>query len=226
MGSGSVPTGDGQRPRRRKSAEDRKAELVQAAIRLAARTGPDRVTARDLAREVEADAVATSGSHTYALALAHPGLRDGPWRHQVCPGTIVLCDRRTQAAARDLGLRQAAFVLSRVVARPRPDRLTLDAGTKAIAPACPAPGLAVLGHPELAPATRSEEHLPLDVRGATGLAPGDLVLLVPDHVCTTVNLYREALYVSRRFLSRGKVEAAGRRVWHVPRSARKRRVLH
>ncbi len=52
MGSGSVPTGDGQRPRRRKSAEDRKAELVQAAIRLAARTGPDRVTARDLAREV------------------------------------------------------------------------------------------------------------------------------------------------------------------------------
>jgi len=39
-------------PRKRKSAADRKAEIVQTAIRLAAKHGPDRVTTQHLADEV------------------------------------------------------------------------------------------------------------------------------------------------------------------------------
>ncbi len=179
---------------------------------VAARRGYDEVAA--LARDLGVAAVATSGSHTYPFALAHEPLARGPWLHQVCPGTVVLSDRRSAPAARDLDLRQGAFVLSRVVARPGPGRLTLDAGSKAIAPDCPAPGLGVVGHPELVPAPRSEEHLPVRVDGASRLAPGDLALLVPDHVCTTVNLYREALWVDGgRLTGHGPIEAAGRRVW-------------
>ena len=167
--------------------------------------------AADLARALDVPWVVTSGTHAFAHALASPDLAAGPFEHRLSPGTVVFSDLRSAPAAAHLGLRQAAFVATRVVSAPRADVLTADAGTKAIAPDCPAPGLAVAGHPELRPLPRSEEHLPLAVEGATSVAPGDLLLLVPEHVCTTVNLYREALWVrGGRLVGRGPVEAASR----------------
>ena len=136
----------------------------------------------------------TSGSHTYAAALAHPGLAAGPWSHRVSPGTIVLSDRRVRAAALDLGLRQAAFVAARVVSHAAP-RVTLDAGTKALSPDRPPPTCEVLGWPDLFPLAPSEEHLPVHVGGLTAPPLGHLLFLIPDHVCTTVNLHRAALLV-------------------------------
>lgn len=158
--------------------------------------------------------IVTSGTHSYAHALEHEGLRRGPWAHQVSPGTLVLSDRRSAAAARDLGLRQAAFVLSRVVARPGPDRITLDAGSKALAPDCPAPGCAVLGEPDLEPLTASEEHRPVRVTAGPRPARGELLWLVPDHVCTTVNLHAEALYLrTDTIVGSATVQARGHRPW-------------
>jgi D-serine deaminase-like pyridoxal phosphate-dependent protein len=139
--------------------------------------------------------ICTSGTHGYAHALAHPGLRHGPWSSQVGPGTLVLSDRRSADAAADLGLRQAAFVGTRVVARPCDDRITLDAGSKALCPDCPAPACGVLGQPSWVPLPASEEHRPVHVGHGPRPERGTLVWLVPDHVCTTVNLHAEALYV-------------------------------
>jgi D-serine deaminase-like pyridoxal phosphate-dependent protein len=155
----------------------------------------------------------TSGTHSYAHALAHRGLASGPWGHQVSPGTIVLSDLRSAPAAADLGLRQAAFVVGRVVSTPRPDRITLDAGSKAIAPDCPAPTCALLGYPQLRPLTPSEEHLPVQCTpGTPAPEPGALVWLVPAHVCTTVNLHATALYVQGgRVVGTGPVQARGHR---------------
>lgn len=134
----------------------------------------------------------TSGTHGFAAALTHPRLAGGPWRHRISPGTVVLSDLRSHAAAAELGLQQAAFVLARVVSRGS-DRVTLDAGSKAIAPDRPAPNCRLPAWPGLVPLSPSEEHLPL--RREHGALPdlGASVLLVPDHVCTTVNLYRECL---------------------------------
>lgn len=136
--------------------------------------------------------IVTSGTHSFAAALAHPRLSGGPWQHRISPGTLVLSDLRSHPAAAAIGLEPAAFVLARVISRGR-DRVTLDAGSKAIAPDRPAPNCRVLGWPGLVPRTPSEEHLPL--QRAHGDLPelGAPVLLVPDHVCTTVNLYRELL---------------------------------
>ncbi len=157
------------------------------------------------------DVIVTSGTHAYHHALADEGLADGPWTHQVSPGTIVLSDLRTAPAAADIGLRQAAFVLTRVVSNPAPDRVTLDAGSKGIAPDRPAPGCAVLGWPGLVPLTPSEEHLPLRLERGDAPAAGEPLWLVPEHVCTTVNLYRTALYVrSGTWVDVGEVEASGR----------------
>jgi D-serine deaminase-like pyridoxal phosphate-dependent protein len=159
----------------------------------------------------------TSGTHSYAHALAHAGLRDGPWQHSVSPGTIVLSDRRTDAAAADIGLRQAAFVATRVISV-GPGRATLDAGSKAIAPDVTPPNCAVLEHPELEPQQPSEEHLPCRIRGdAHGPELGELLWLIPEHVCTSVNLHREAVWIRNgRFAGVGPVAASGHRPHFVP----------
>jgi D-serine deaminase-like pyridoxal phosphate-dependent protein len=158
--------------------------------------------------------IVTSGSHTYPTALAHPALDGGPWRHQISPGTVLLGDLRVAAAADDLGLRQAAFVASRVISRANPIRLTLDAGTKAISPDRPPPTCEVLGWPELFPQEPSEEHLPVKLGGLTAPPFGHLLWLIPDHICTTVNLYRSALLLrGDEIIGESPIAAAGRAPW-------------
>lgn len=158
--------------------------------------------------------VVTSGTHSYAHALTHEGLRSGAWSHQVSPGTVVLSDLRSIDAAADLGLRQAAYVATRVVSTPVPGRITLDAGSKAVAPDRPAPGCAVLGHPDLEPLRRSEEHMPVAVKDAGAPSRGALLWLVPEHVCTTVNLYRRALWLrGDTIVGDGPIEAMSHPLW-------------
>lgn len=154
----------------------------------------------------------TSGTHSYALALAHAQLSEGPWQHRVSPGTIVLSDLRSHQAAADIGLRQAAFVATRVISV-APGRVTCDAGSKAVTPDGSPPTCAVLDHPELTPLRASEEHLPCELADHSAApALGQLLWLIPDHVCTTVNLHREAVWLrDGRFAGFGPVAASGHR---------------
>ena len=158
--------------------------------------------------------IVTSGTHSYAAALAHPGLSGEPWDHQVSPGTLVLSDLRSAPAARDLGLRQAAFVAARVISRGA-GRITLDSGSKAIAPDRPARSHAIVGWPGLAPDRASEEHLVVrHASDAVVPALGELVFLIPDHVCTTVNLYRRAVLLrGGAVVGDAPIEAASHRLW-------------
>ena len=169
-----------------------------------------------LARELPDNSleIVTSGTHSYAAALRHPGLAGGPWTHRVSPGTVVLADLHSRAAMTDLGLRQAVVIASRVIST-AVGRITLDAGSKALAPDRPASSARVLGWPGLTPRARSEEHLVVAVADdddAPGL--GDLLLLVPDHVCTSVNLYRHALLLrDGAMFAEAAIEASSRRLW-------------
>jgi D-serine deaminase-like pyridoxal phosphate-dependent protein len=155
--------------------------------------------------------VVTSGTHTFEHALQHKGLDDGAWRHQVSPGTLVLSDLRTAVPAAELGLRQAVFVASRVISRPGADRVTLDAGNKAMCPDRPTPACAILGWPNLEALEPSEEHRPAVARSGERPALGDLLFLVPEHACTTVNLHRYVQYVEGgAHVGRGPIEAMSR----------------
>ncbi|MBL9106050.1 MAG: alanine racemase [Myxococcales bacterium] len=173
----------------------------------------------DLARDLTAAGlsslrtIVTSGTHAYAHALAHPGLSQGPWQHQISPGTVVLSDLRSSPAAADLGLRQAAVVAARVISR-GPGRVTLDCGSKAIHPDR-GPCGRILGWPGLEPARASEEHLVVrHAVGADAPALGELVFVVPDHVCTTVNLYRRAVLLrAGAVVGDAAIEAASHRLW-------------
>jgi D-serine deaminase-like pyridoxal phosphate-dependent protein len=158
----------------------------------------------------------TSGSLAFAAALRSTRLAPDPahgdrWRHQIGPGTLVLGDVASTAPATAIGAAPAAFVVARVVSRPSRDRVTLDAGSKALSPDRPAPNCRVVGHPDWRARTPSEEHLPLDVDPDEPIVRDDLVLLVPDHVCTTVNLHRRAIYVrGAKIVETGEIAAAGR----------------
>jgi D-serine deaminase-like pyridoxal phosphate-dependent protein len=60
-----------------------------------------------------------------------------------------------------------------------------------------------MGRPDLVPLKPSEEHLPVQVpAGSARPAIGDIVYLMPRHVCPTVNNFDHALIVRR-----GRIEA-------------------
>jgi D-serine deaminase-like pyridoxal phosphate-dependent protein len=74
------------------------------------------------------------------------------------------------------------------------------------------PTCVVVGHPELTPVTPSEEHLPL-VSSEEMRRPqvGEVLYLLPRHVCPTVNNFDYALPVKDgRITSVEKVSARGR----------------
>ncbi|GAA0977544.1 D-TA family PLP-dependent enzyme [Acrocarpospora macrocephala] len=126
------------------------------------------------------------GSHTFREILATPT----PWldRVTVGAGTVVYNDARSLGRFGDIGFTAAAVVLTRVVSRPGPGRITVDAGLTAIQvdagrPHAEGAGLAVV--------SAAQEHLVLSCARGTEPGVGDLVTLVPRHVDTTVAQFGE-----------------------------------
>jgi len=116
-------------------------------------------------------------------------------QHRVSPGTVIFHDACTEEDNPDLRLVPAALVFTRVVSRPTPQIATCDAGSKAIAAEAGDPVAHVLGRPKLEAQTPNEEHLPLRIAGGRPPERGDEFLLIPRHVCPTVNLADEAVLI-------------------------------
>ncbi len=145
-----------------------------------------------LAGVIDAAPVLSGGSSpTVAAGLAAP-------LTEVRPGTYVFGDRQqlhlSQLAEDDIAL----VVAARVVSATRAGEAVLDAGSKALSTDRPSwlPGFGlILEAPEATVAILSEEHAV--VRGlTTPLSVGDLVRVVPNHVCVVVNLTSELVVVS------------------------------
>jgi D-serine deaminase-like pyridoxal phosphate-dependent protein len=145
-----------------------------------------------LARFVDEEPVLSGGSSPTAAA----GL--GAPLTEVRPGTYVFGDRQQLHLSRLAEDDIALVVAARVVSVPRPGEAVLDAGSKALSSDRPSwlPGHGlILEAPEATVAILSEEHAV--VRGlTTRLCVGDLVRIVPNHVCTAVNLTSELVVVS------------------------------
>ncbi len=149
----------------------------------------------------------TSGSPAFDFAASVKDV------DEVSPGTWVFWDFNYSELMPGR-FRWAALVLSRLISKPDPDHITLDAGSKAIAPDTPSPHFRILDPPEdLALVGRSEEHqvLKLSPDSATR-SMGELFYLIPAHICTTVNLYDEAHIIDKhgRFVETWPIEGRGR----------------
>jgi len=155
--------------------------------------------------------IVTSGTPSFLYALAYEPFREiDATIHRVSPGTVVFHDLRSEQEIEDLDLVPAALVLSRVVSHPAADIVTCDAGSKSIAADAGDPCAFALGHPDLEVLTPNEEHLPLRVHDGARPERGSTLLLVPKHVCTTVNLAEQALLVDEgRFVGVVSVRARG-----------------
>ena len=137
------------------------------------------------------DAVVAGGTPTFPMYAAMadvPGL-------ECSPGTYVLHDHNYGSRYPDFtGITPAAVLLTRVIGRPTPTRVTLDLGHKAVAADPPlANRVQLLGVPEHTVVGQSEEHLMIETAHAGEFEIGRVVYALPGHVCPTCALHREAL---------------------------------
>jgi D-serine deaminase-like pyridoxal phosphate-dependent protein len=124
----------------------------------------------------------------YAAMTDVPGI-------ECSPGTFVLHDAGYGPKYPDLaGITPAAVLVTRVISRPTPDRVTLDLGNKAVA-ADPLleKRVTLLDFPEYKTVGHNEEHLIVETAGAAAYKPGDVVYALPGHICPTVALHKDVL---------------------------------
>ncbi len=131
------------------------------------------------------------GTPTFAIyaQLNLPGV-------ELSPGTCVLHDHGYGSKFRDLDFAPAALLLTRVISRPRPNRVTFDLGYKAVASDPPAVSrLVILDLPDAKPVIHNEEHLVVETAEADRFHPGDEAYAMPTHVCPTCALHQFAYVV-------------------------------
>lgn len=155
---------------------------------------------------IEVEKVVASGSPGFE----HTQRVDGV--DEVSPGTWIFWD--TSYGEKLQGpFEWAALVLSSVISTTRENLITLDAGSKSIAPDTSVPHFRALGLPDdLVFLRRNEEHQLLSVpEGTSRPRVGDQFYLVPRHVCTTVNLWDEVCVIDENgmFVETWAVDARG-----------------
>jgi D-threonine aldolase len=121
---------------------------------------------------------------------------------ELSPGTVIFHDSGYGRIFPDLHFVPAALVLTRVISRPGPTRLTLDVGNKAVA-ADPPMGsrLTFPDLPDAREVLHNEEHLVLESERAEEFQPGDVLLAIPRHVCPTSALHKQVWVVRNHQVS-------------------------
>lgn len=135
--------------------------------------------------------VGFSGAGTPTAWTAHETKGLTEVRH----GTYVFHDRSTVADGAATLDECAYHILSTVIARPCSTRALLDAGSKSLTndPVSPSGGHGsglILEYPDLSIVRLYEEHAVVSIpEGRPGLAVGERVTILPNHVCPSVNLH-------------------------------------
>jgi len=139
----------------------------------------------------------------------HPGI------DELRPGTAVFNDG---SHANFLGHTDwcAATVLATVVNRPAPDRVVVDAGAKALTSDRRGPSILensgfgmVVGRTDATIVSLSDEHGVLSVPDAGAYGIGEVIQIIPNHICPCVNLYDHA-FVARDGIVRDVWEVSAR----------------
>jgi len=181
------------------------------------------------ARDDEARALAEAAAALEAAGLPCPvrsggstptaALEPGAGVSELRPGVYVFNDAQQVALGTCGPERVALAALATVVSTPAPARAVLDSGAKVLGPERPAwtPGHGLLPSRPAARVTGLWEHHAVVDQAATldaGLAPlrlGERVAVVPNHVCTAVNLARHLHVVAGgEVVDRWDIPAAGR----------------
>lgn len=110
------------------------------------------------------------------------------------PGTFILWDKSYTDGLPEQQFLTAALVISRVVSLPAEGLICLDMGHKAIAAENALSNrFYILNAPELTPVSQSEEHVVLRSNGPHPWKIGDVMYVLPRHICPTCALYKNAV---------------------------------
>jgi D-serine deaminase-like pyridoxal phosphate-dependent protein len=112
------------------------------------------------------------------------------------PGTLFINDHGYSAKYKDLDFTPGAALLSRVISRPREDLFTLDLGYKAISADQEGERGVIANLPDASPVSHSEEHWVFSITPESAPAIGDILYVIPTHICSTTVLY-PGVYVVR-----------------------------
>jgi D-serine deaminase-like pyridoxal phosphate-dependent protein len=154
-----------------------------------------------------------SGGSTPSLFHSHelPGL------NEIRPGTYVYNDMNTVRTGGCALEDCAASILVTVVSTARKGQMIVDGGSKTFSSdRSIAPGDNTFGRiveaPEAAFRNMNEEHGYVDIsRVSAEFAPGDRLRIVPNHICTAVNLHEQVYGIRGELVERvWKVEARGK----------------
>ena len=143
----------------------------------------------DPGRGIPAPVVSVGSAGTFRFAIRCPGVTE------VRPGTYVFNDRSQIAQGACTADDLAAFAVATVVARPAPDRIVVDAGSKVLTsdrmlvadpPRVLRRGVGARRLGRRAPERGARRRLG-PARTPTS-AIGERVAIVPNHVCPAINL--------------------------------------
>lgn len=153
-----------------------------------------------------------SGGSTPAAAYSHriPGLTE------IRPGTYVFNDLNTyyQGACRleDCAVRVVTTVISTAI----PDQAIIDAGSKTLSHdtlgAGPMKGYGYIVEEPAVPLFRlNEEHGYLDASQSRRFQVGEVLSVIPNHVCTCINMHDEVFFIrDQQVVGSCKVAARGK----------------
>jgi D-serine deaminase-like pyridoxal phosphate-dependent protein len=212
MGRTGVSPGEGALPLARTIADDERLELAGVMTHAGHAYGASspreiasigRAEGETLVRTAGAIRAAGIGCRTVSVGSTPtvPHSARVPGVTEIRPGNYAFHD----AIQVGLGVapeeRCALTVLATVIARPVPDRVVLDCGSKALSSdAGVGRGVVegfgrILGHPDLVIRRLSEEHGILAVPPSMPLALGDRVRILPNHACVVVNLHERMVRI-------------------------------
>lgn len=142
-----------------------------------------------LAERLPVPRLVAGGTPTFPIHARHAD-------RECSPGTCVLHDAGYGRQFPDLGFLNAAALVSRVISKPGKNRLCLDLGHKSVSvDRVNVPHVVWLDLPDAQVVIHSEEHLVLETPAADRYQVGDVLYGIPEHICPTCALHKQAVVV-------------------------------
>lgn len=142
-----------------------------------------------VARGFPKPTVVIGGSPSFPIYAQYPDV-------ECSPGTFILWDKGYGDSLPEQKFLPAAVLMTRVVSLPSSNTICVDLGYKAVASEnLLDQRVYFLNAPDLTPISHSEEHMLLDAGDHHSFQVGDVLYVLPIHICPTVALYEKLLVV-------------------------------
>lgn len=138
-------------------------------------------------------------------------IKEIPYATEMRPGMYVYNDRFVMSTGGAKEEDCAVSIFATVVSKPNNDRFIIDAGSKTLAADVFWHGGhgQIRGHDNLVIKSLSEEHGTVEIQGKTGLSIGDVIEIIPNHICPSINLADE-MYGFRKGVLERMIPISGR----------------